>query len=393
MKPDQIIQGESKYIVQTYVRPSMVFTHGKGAYLYDADGKSYLDFSSGIAVTSLGHSDDEWAKAVAEQAGRLAHVSNLYHTAEHVELAQRLIENSFADKLFYCNSGSEANETALKFARKWAKKQDTDKIEIVTFTHSFHGRTMGALSVTAKDKYRAPFAPLVPGVKFAPFNDLEAVKKIVDEKTCAVIVEPVQGEGGVHPTMPDFLEGLRQLCDQNNALLIFDEIQCGLGRTGYLWAHQAYGVTPDIMTLAKPLAGGLPIAVTMVTERVAEVMQPGDHGSTFAAGPLVCKAGQVVFDRISQPQFLAAVRENGAYLLDQLKNLKTDSLVEARGAGLLLGVEFSKPVKPIVAAAAKLGLIVIVAGENVLRLAPPLIVTKQQIDEAVHILNQCLVDF
>lgn len=393
MKPDQIIQGEAKYIVPTYVRPSMVFTHGQGAYLYEAGGKCYLDFSSGIAVTALGHSDPEWAKAVAEQAGRLVHVSNLYHTAEHIELAQRLIENSFADKLFYCNSGSEANEAALKFARKWAKKQDPGKTGLVAFTHSFHGRTMGALSVTAKDKYREPFAPLVPGVTFAPFNDLDAAAQAIDSKTCAVIVEPVQGEGGVHPAKPSFLQGLRDQCDQHKALLIFDEIQCGLGRTGYLWAHQMYGVTPDIMTLAKPLAGGLPIAVAMVTEEVAQVMQPGDHGSTFAAGPLVCKAGQVVFDRINQPEFLAVVRENGAYFLEQLKHLKSDNLVEARGAGLLLGVEFSKPVKPIVAAAAERGLIVIVAGENVLRLAPPLIVTRQQIDEALSILNECLVDF
>ena len=394
MNTDQIIQAESKYLVPTYVRPPTVFARGKGSYLYDTEGNAFLDLTAGIAVTALGHSDDEWAHVVAEQARTLVHVSNLYHTAPHVELAQRLIENSFADRLFFCNSGSEANETALKFARKWAKSVgQPNKIAILAFEGGFHGRSMGALSVTAKSRYRQPFAPLVPGITFAPYNDLEAARAAMGPATCAVIVEPIQGEGGVHPADPLFLAGLRQLCDDHNALLIFDEVQCGLGRTGHLWAHQAFGVEPDIMTLAKPLAGGLPIGATLVTESVAQVMEPGDHGSTFAAGPLVCKAGQVVFDRVNQCGFLADVQEKGAYLLKMLGALPSDKLIQARGVGLLIGVEFSEPVKPLIAAAAERGLLVINAGENVLRLCPPLTISRGEINAAVQIITECLADF
>ncbi len=394
MNANDVIQAESKYLVPTYLRPPVVFSHGRGAHLFDVEGKSYLDFTAGIAVTALGHSDGEWAQAVAEQAQTLVHVSNLYHTRPHVELARRLVENSFADRLFFCNSGSEANEAAIKFARKWARSSGKQsKTEIVAFSGGFHGRTVGALSVTAKAKYREPFGPLMPGVTFAPFNDLAAAHDAITPETCAVIVEPVQGEGGIRPAKRAFLHKLRQLCDENDALLIFDEVQCGLGRTGRLWAHQAYEVTPDIMTLAKPLAGGLPIGATLVTETVAQVMQPGDHGSTFAAGPLVCQAGKVVFDRINQPDFLAAVRANGDYLLKQLKALASDKLVEVRGAGLLVGVEFTKPVKPLVTAAAEQGLLIINAGENVLRLCPPLTVTQGQIAIAVEIIADCLAGF
>ena len=394
MNAEQIIQAESKYLVPTYVRPPTVFARGKGAYLFDTEGNAYLDLTAGIAVTALGHSDDEWAQVVAEQARTLVHVSNLYHTAPHVELAQRLIENSFADRLFFCNSGGEANETALKFARKWAKSGgQPNKTAILAFEGGFHGRSMGALSVTAKSRYRQPFAPLVPGIAFAPFNDLEAARAAMSPETCAVIVEPVQGEGGVHPADPLFLAGLRQLCDEHNALLIFDEVQCGLGRTGHLWAHQAFGVEPDIMTLAKPLAGGLPIGATLVTESVAQVMEPGDHGSTFAAGPLVCKAGQVVFDRVNQAGFLADVQEKGATLLEKLRALPTDKLVGARGAGLLIGVEFTESVKPLIAAAAGRGLLIINAGDKVLRLCPSLTISRGEINAAVQIITECLADF
>lgn len=393
MNPDEIIQAESALIVPTYLRPPMVLTHGEGAYLFDAEGKRYLDFAAGIAVNALGHSDSEWARVVAEQARVLTHVSNLYHTAPHIELAQRLVQNSFGDRVFFCNSGSEANETAIKFARKWARQKDDDKTGLVAFTGSFHGRTVGALSLTAKNKYREPFAPLMPDVVLSPFNDLAAAREAITARTCAVVVEPVQGEGGIQPAEPAFLQGLRQLCDQDGALLVFDEVQCGLGRTGYLWAHQAYDVAPDIMTLAKPLAGGLPIGATLVTEAIAQVMQPGDHGSTFAAGPLVCRAAQVVFDRINQPEFLANVRANGEYLLGRLRKLPSTKVVQVRGAGLFVGVEFSESVKPLVAAAAERGLLIINAGENVLRLCPPLIITREQIDTALDIIGDCLKDF
>jgi predicted acetylornithine/succinylornithine family transaminase len=393
MNAQEIFNAAAQYLVPTYVRPPVLFTRGQGCYLYDSDGRQYLDFAAGIAVNALGHSDPEWAAAVAEQARTLTHVSNLFHSAPQVELARRLVENSFAARVFFCNSGAEANEGALKLARKWGRtvmKVAGTKQKIVAFEHSFHGRTMGALSVTAKAQYREPFAPLLPGVTFVPFNDLAAAAAAIDEETCAVIIEPVQGEGGVHAAAADFLRGLRRLCDHKQALLIFDEVQCGLGRTGQLWAHQAYGVTPDIMTLAKPLAGGLPIGAILVTEEVGQLLQPGDHGSTFAGGPLVCRAAQVVFDRVSRPEFLEAVRRNGRHLSACLESLGHEHIVDVRGAGLLVGVELAGPVKPLLTAAAARGLILINAGENVLRLAPPLVVSREQIDFAVAVIGKCL---
>lgn len=391
MNASEIIQAESNYILQTYKRPAVVFNHGKGVYLFDTEGNVYLDFASGIAVTALGHADEEWVTAVAQQAANLAHVSNLYHTVPHVELAKRLVANSFASRVFFCNSGSEANEAALKFARKFARTHfSPEKTGIVAFSGGFHGRTVGALSVTHKAQYRHPFAPLMPGVTFATYNDLPSARQAITSQTCAVIVEPVQGEGGVNPATPEFLQGLRTLCDENQALLIFDEVQCGLGRTGTLWAHEAYGVTPDIMTLAKPLAGGLPVGVTLLTPAVAEVITPGDHGSTFAAGPLVCRAAQIVFDRVNQPEFLQAVQENGSYLRHRLQNLATDAIVDVRGKGLLVGVEMKTAVAPLVAAALEKGVIVISAGKKILRLAPPLIIGRQEIDKAVDVIEECL---
>jgi predicted acetylornithine/succinylornithine family transaminase len=397
MNTQEVIAAEEKYLVPTYRRPEIVFTHGEGANLYDAEGRQYLDFAAGIAVNALGHADPEWLQVVRDQAGRLTHVSNLYHSAPHVELARRLVQSSFADKVFFCNSGSEANETALKFARKYARAHhggpgEFRKTKIVAFSASFHGRTMGALSTTYKQMYREPFEPLVPGVTFAAFNDLDSAGAAIDEETCAVIVEPVQGEGGVNPAQPDFLAGLRDLCDQNQALLIFDEVQCGLGRSGNLWAYQAYGVTPDLMTVAKPLAGGLPIGAALVTEEVAAVMEVGDHGSTFAGGPLVCRAAQVVFDRVSRPEFLSAVREKGAHLINLLQDLPAGGIAAVRGVGLLIGVEMVRPVAPLVDAARANGLLIISAGENVIRLCPPLVVSHDQIETAVGLLGKSLAE-
>jgi predicted acetylornithine/succinylornithine family transaminase len=392
MKKEQIIQDEASYLVQTYVRPEIVFERGEGAYLYDTDGNRYLDFMAGIAVNALGHADPEWVEAVCDQAGRLTHVSNLFHTRPHVQLAERLVENSFADRVFFSNSGSEANETALKFARKYARTtSDADgKTKIVAFSGGFHGRTMGALSTTYKNHYREPFAPLVPDVHFGTFNNVSELDELIDESTCAVIVEPVQGEGGINAASPEFLQEVRARCDQYGTLLIFDEVQCGLGRTGTLWAHQHYAVEPDIMTLAKPLAGGLPIGAVLVREEIAAVIAPGDHGSTFAAGPLVCRAAQVVFDRVSNPAFLQHVRETGDYLQGQLGQLDAPSIKVVRGKGLLVGIELSTAVRPLMQAARDEGLLIINAGENVIRLCPPLIINKEQVDEAVAILSSCL---
>ncbi len=282
----QVISLENEHIVQTYKRAPMVLDHGQGMYVYDTDGKPYLDFVAGIAVQALGHSDPGVVAAIAEQAGKLIHTSNLFYTEPGPRLAGQLCELSFADRVFFSNSGSEANETAIKFARKFAKatSENPAKTQIVCFDHAFHGRTMGALALTPKEAYQAPFRPLMPDVIVAPFNQIEGLDVIITDQTCAVFVEPVQGEGGVHPAAPEFLKALREHCDRVGALLIFDEVQCGVGRTGDLWAHTASGVTPDVMILAKPLAGGLPIGAVLCTERVAGVMKPGDHGSTFAGG-------------------------------------------------------------------------------------------------------------
>jgi len=391
MNANELIQAQSDYLVNTYNRPNVVFERGQGVYLYDTEGKEYLDFMSGIAVNGLGHSDPEWVAAVSSQAAQLTHVSNLFHTAPQLELARRLVENSFADRVFFANTGSEANEGAVKFARKWAKSHfHSNKTKIVAFSGGFHGRSIGALSLTYKAHYRTPFAPLMPGVTFVDFNDLEAARLAVDDDTCAVIVEPIQGEGGVNPATAEFLQGLRALCDNHHTLLIFDEVQCGLGRTGQLWAYQNYAITPDIMTLAKPLAGGLPIGAILVTQAVADVIQPGDHGSTFAGGPLICRAAQVVFDRINQPEFLQQVVANGFYLQEKLRQLDAPQIRAVRGLGLLVGVELDTAVAPITAAAREKGLLIISAGEKVLRLAPPLIITQEQIDTAVATLADCL---
>jgi acetylornithine/N-succinyldiaminopimelate aminotransferase len=402
-----VIDLEAQHIVQTYVRAPFVLTHGSGVYLYDADGDEYLDLAAGIAVNALGYGDPALTAAISEQAGQLIHVSNLYHTAPHAELAARLCDLSFADRVFFNNSGSEANETAIKFARKWAylqKKPDpvkpaksyirahhvVDRTELVTFTNAFHGRTIGALSVTPRAKYQDPFKPLLPDVKVLPFNDLDAAAKAIWKGTCAVIVEPVQGEGGIHEAKPEFLQGLRELCDASGALLIFDEVQCGVGRTGTLWAHEKAGVTPDIMTLAKPLAGGLPIGAVLVTEQIASIMHPGDHGSTFAGGPLVTRAAGVVLDRVADPAFLAHVSEVGAYFKAGLKGLHSPLVKQVRGRGLMLGIDLTIPAQDAVKAGWDNGLIMVNAGPETLRFVPPLVIEKSHIDEAITKLDHIL---
>jgi acetylornithine/N-succinyldiaminopimelate aminotransferase len=393
MAAEEIIAMEQQYVLQTYKRPPFVVERGEGVYLYDTEGRRYLDFVGGIAVNALGYGPSEVLAAIKSQSAKLIHVSNLYHTIPHAELAQLLVENSFADRVFFCNSGSEAIEGALKFARKWAKTNfSEDKIGIVAFAGSFHGRTFGALATTSREKYRKPFEPLLPGVTFAEFNDVDSAKAAVNEKTCAVIVEPLQGEGGVHPAREDFLVALRELCDAHDALLIFDEVQCGLGRTGTLWAHQPHGVQPDLMALAKPLGGGLPIGATLLTQRVADVITVGDHGSTFAANALICAVAQAVFRRLSDGGFLASVREKGEYLAARLEALKEKHpcLVEVRGRGLIWGLELTVKVEGLVARGYEEGLIVCSAGEKVLRLLPPLVVEKEHLDLAVEKLDSLL---
>ncbi len=390
---EEIIELERKYVAPTYVRPPFVLDHGEHSTLYDTDGKAYLDMVAGIAVNALGYSDPEVVRTIQTQALKLIHVSNLYHTAPNARLARLLCETSFADKVFFCNSGAEANEGALKFARKWARvKHGERKTAVLAFTGAFHGRLFGSLAMTPREKYQAPFRPLMPGVRFARFNDLADAEEQAGDDLCAIFAEPIQGEGGIHPATPEFLAGLRDIADRHNALLVFDEVQCGMGRTGYLWAHQFYGVEPDILTAAKPLAGGFPMGAVLMTDEVASTIEPGDHASTFAAGPLVSSVAEVVVGRISDPTFLAAVRKKGEFLGNLLVKLREHNphVLEVRGRGLMWGLELDVEAKQVVEKGYEQGLLVISAGPNVLRLVPPLVVTEEELARAVRIIEGIL---
>jgi acetylornithine/N-succinyldiaminopimelate aminotransferase len=391
MKAEEIKALTDQYVLHTYARADFVIERGEGARVYDTRGKAYLDFVSGIAVNALGYGDPDVLKAVAEQSARLMHISNLYYSIPQAQLAKMLVEASFADKVYFCNSGAESVEAAIKFARKWAKKvHGPECTEILAFSDAFHGRTMGALALTPRPHYQDPFRPLMPGAKFATFNDLASAEALLDEKTCACIVEPIQGEGGVNIATNEFLQGLRRLCDQRGILLIFDEVQCGLGRTGTLWAHEPYGVTPDLMTLAKPLGGGLPIGATLMTQAVADAIEAGDHGSTFAANPVICAAAQVVVRKISDPQFLEHVRWVGSYLHEDLMELQSKyaCIREIRGRGLIWGIATTMDVTPVMQACFDAGLLTCKAGPQVLRLLPPLIIERSDVDQAIAILDR-----
>ena len=397
-KANAVIEMEGKYLVGTYARAPVVLERGQGCKVYDVEGREYLDLSAGIAVNALGHGDTEWLKAVVSQAGTLTHVSNMYYTIPQIELAKRLVACSFADRVFFTNSGTEANEAAIKFARKYQRHTCTDgkaaATEFIAFSNCFHGRTMGALALTSKVHYRAPFEPVMPGVTFVEYGNADAaIERIKQGNIAAVFVEPIQGEGGIYSATREFLESLRRACDETGALLVFDEVQCGLGRSGYLWAHEAYGVFPDIMTLAKPLAGGLPIGTVLVTERVASAINYGDHGSTFAGNPLVCNAALAVLDKISKPEFLSSVCKKGLYFKDLLKQKLGGNrhVREIRGLGLIIGIDLDVPASPLVDACRNSGLLVLTAGKgNVIRLVPPLIITEQEIEQAAEILSQAL---
>ncbi|KAL5543769.1 hypothetical protein UlMin_007553 [Ulmus minor] len=397
-KGKEVMEAEARVIVGTYARTPVVLKSGKGCKLYDIEGREYLDLSSGIAVNALGHGDEDWLEAVIDQAGTLTHVSNMYYSIPQVELAQLLVSSSFADRVFFTNSGTEANEAAIKFARKFQRHSNPDAkepaTEFISFTNSFHGRTMGALALTSKVHYRSPFEPVMPGVTFVEYGNIQATKELIKPgKTAAVFVEPIQGEGGIYSATKEFLQFLRKACDDAGALLVFDEVQCGLGRTGYLWAHEAYGVFPDLMTLAKPLAGGLPIGALLLTERVASSISYGDHGSTFAGSPLVCNAALTVLNKISNPNFLNSVAKKGLHFKDilQQKLGNNPHVKEIRGFGLIVGIELDVSASPIVDACRNAGLLVLTAGKgNVLRLVPPLIITELELEQAADILYQSL---
>jgi len=388
----EVVETAERCLLNNYGKRELVFTHGKGHHLFAVDGREYLDFTAGIAVNCLGHSDPGWVEAVSKQAGLLCHTSNLYLNTQQVALGEKLTRLSFADKAFFCNSGTEANEAAIKFARKFHTAAGRPRERLIAFDNAFHGRTMGALALTYKEAYKAPFQPIMPSVDFLPFDDMAALETI-DDTVCAVFCEPMQGEGGVVPASTPFLEALRRRCDEVGALLVFDEVQCGLGRAGSLFNYELSGVTPDALTLAKPLAAGLPIGAVLLTERLAACIAPGDHGSTFAGGPLVCAAANYTLDRLSDGDFLENVRAMGERLRGGLRPHCDSHGLVVRGEGLLNGVVFPDAASCGAAqkAAQERGLLVLTAGKgNVLRIAPALTVGEAEIDAALLILVEAI---
>lgn len=395
MNKQEYIDTAEQELLHTYNRFSLVLDHGEGVYLYDTDKKAYLDFAAGIAVCALGYSNEAYKNALKDQVDKLLHTSNLYYNVPTIEAAKKALKASGMDRIFFTNSGTEAIEGAIKAAKKYAYTRDGHAgHEIIAMKHSFHGRSIGALSVTGNAHYQEPFAPLMPGVKFAEYNNLESVKELVTDKTCAVIMETVQGEGGIYPADPAFIEGVRKLCDEKDILLILDEIQCGMGRTGEMFAWQNYGVKPDIMTCAKALGCGVPVGAFFLTQRVADKsLAPGDHGTTYGGNPFVGAAVSAVFDQFKACDILGHVKEVAPYLEQKLDELveKYDFLVTRRGKGLMQGVVCKLPVGKVAAAALGQGLIVITAGADVLRFVPPLVIEKQHVDEMIEKLEKALL--
>jgi acetylornithine aminotransferase len=376
--------------MNTYGRQPLVLVKGEGCRVWDDTGKEYLDCLAGLAVVNLGHAHPEVARAAAAQLTQLVHVSNIYYTTPMVELAEALVQLSFADRVFFANSGAEVNEGAIKLVRRYSRERYGEgRHRIICMENSFHGRTLGALSATGQSKFSQGFDPLLPGFSFVPFNDLDALAQAVDDTVCAVMLEPIQGEGGVCLPSPDYLKGVRQLCDDKGLLLILDEIQTGLGRTGKLFAQENFGITPDVMTLAKALANGLPMGALLATEEVAGAFVPGTHASTFGAGPVVAAAAKTSLSLLSAPEFLAGVRERGALVKKGLSALQAELPVikEVRGLGLMWGLELTAEGTPVVAACRERGLLLNCTQGNVIRLLPPLVITTKEIDAALGILR------
>ncbi|HHX76922.1 MAG TPA: aspartate aminotransferase family protein [Firmicutes bacterium] len=383
-----------KYLINTYNRKpdTPLFLKGEGACLTDDEGNEYLDFLSGLGVNGLGHCHPQVVEAVTKQASLLMHTSNLYYTEPQVELAALLVENSALDKVFFSNSGAEANEGAMKLARKYYREKGEDRYEIITFINSFHGRTMATLTATGQEKYRQGFQPLLPGIKYARFNDLDSVLQLLTPQTCAVMLEPIQGESGVYPADPVFLKNLKDLCLERDVLLIFDEVQCGLGRTGKLFAYENYGVAPDILTLAKCLGGGLPIGAFLAREEVAAAFKPGDHASTFGGNPVACAAGCAVL-RTLLGGLLAEGREKGEFFLAELKRIKSPLIKEIRGKGLMVGVELKAGGKEIYRALMEKRVLCNLINGTILRFLPPLIVDREEIASVAGLLGRLLIEY
>lgn len=385
-----------RYIAHTYARYPIVLIKGKGTRVWDLEGKEYLDFVSGLAVCNLGHCHPKVVRALQDQAEKLIHVSNFYYIEPQIQLASLLCKHSFADKVFFCNSGAEANEGALKLARKYAKeKMGKDRYEIITMDRSFHGRTLATLTATAQEKFHKGYEPLMPGFKYVPYNDIQAVEKAIGLKTCAIMLEPIQGEGGVNCPSKGYLKALREICNERGLLLIFDEVQVGMGRTGKLFAYEHEGVEPDLLTLAKSLAGGVPIGALLIREGVADSFTPGDHASTFGGNPLVTAAGVAALTAIIEEGMLENCQKMGDYFLLRLKEIESrfPSLIkEVRGKGLILGVELRMEGGFLVKEMMQRGILINCTMGNVLRFLPPLIVTKEEIDQVINTLAELLRD-
>lgn len=395
MAVNEYMQKTEDNLVHTYNRFPVTFERGEGVYLYDTDGKKYLDFAAGIAVSGLGYAHEELNSALKEQVDKLLHTSNLYYNTTCGRAADALRRVSGMDRVFFTNSGTEAIEGALKAARKYAWKKNNGRYEYIAMSNSFHGRSMGALSVTEHEPYRTPFEPLIPGVKFAEFNNLDSVKALVNEKTCAIILEPLQGEGGINAATKEFMEGIRKICDEEEILMICDEIQCGMARTGAMFAWQGYGVRPDIMAMAKAIGSGVPVGAFAVTEEVAEFsLEPGDHGTTYGGNPFVCAAVAKTIEIYEKTDMTGHVRETGAYLAGELKKLSEvcGDILEIRGTGLIQGIRLKEPVGGVIKKALSEGLVLISARSDVIRLVPPLIIEKEHVDEMISVLKKILAD-
>ncbi|PKM52287.1 MAG: aspartate aminotransferase family protein [Firmicutes bacterium HGW-Firmicutes-7] len=394
MKMSELVKQGKEVFINNYKQFPIVFERGEGAYLFDIEGKKYLDFVSGIAVNALGYSDMELNQALKNQLDQLTHCSNLYYNKPSIDAAEKLINGSGLDKVFFCNSGAEANEAALKLSRKYAKKNfGDDKFEIITMKNSFHGRTIATITATGQEKYQKGLSPLLPGIKYCEYNNLEALKSTITKNTCAVLLEIIQGEGGIITINPDYLKAVRKLCDENNFVLIFDEVQTGIGRTGELFAYQLFDVKPDILSLAKGLGAGIPIGAIVVNSKVAEGFEPGDHAATFGGNPLACTATNVVLDKLLKGGLLHKVKEQGKYLNEKLVELmnKKDNIIDVRGFGLMQGIALeNEDIPSIISNCMKEGLLLVGAGSNVIRFVPPLIISKNEIDNAIAILDKWL---
>lgn len=394
-KTSNIIDKVENNIIHTYNRYQIALDKGEGMYLYDVEGKKYLDFGSGIGVFALGYGNKEYNDAVKAQVDKLIHTSNYFYNEPSALASEKFIKASGMSKVFYTNSGAEAIEGALKLAKKYGKMtKGNDCYEIIAMNKSFHGRTIGAVSVTGNEHYRESFEPLLPGVKFADYNNLESVKALISDKTCAIIMETIQGEGGVTPATEEFVKGVRKLCDENNILMIADEIQCGMGRSGYMFAYQSFGILPDIVTSAKALGCGVPVGAFAAGSKVCDVLCAGDHGTTYGGNPLACAASYAIFNLFEKNKLLENVVEVGAYLYKRLDEIKAmcPSIIDHRGIGFMQGLEYNHPVSGIIQKLLDAGLIVFSAGPNVIRFLPPLIATMKDVDDMINILKEWAIE-